>query len=188
MLIPINASAKPVEQTTTTEQTTTEEITTEVETTTEERTTVGYITLYDVPLDEELQLFIINICEEKHISPALVMAMIEKESQYNIDAVGDSGDALGLLQVQSRWHQERMDRLGCNNLLDPRQNVTVAVDYLEELFQKNPEVYWVLMAYNGGSAYASERMETRNYSEYAVFVVSRAEELERSKSWKKLLN
>lgn len=173
MLIPINASA-------TTEQTTTEEITTEVETTTEEQTTVEELKFYDVPLNKELQLYIIDICEEKHIAPALVMAMIERESQYDVNAVGDNGNSLGLLQVQSRWHQERMDRLGCNDLLDPYQNVTVAVDYLYELFQKNPEVYWVLMAYNGGSAYASERMTTRNYSEYALFVANRAEELERS--------
>lgn len=179
LLIPINASATDV-TTNTPVETTTEEITTASIEDVRTGEIIQDIKFYDVPLDEELQLYIIDICEEKHISHALVMAMIEQESQYDVNVVGDNGNSLGLMQVQSRWHQERMDRLGCDNLLDPYQNVTVAVDYLYELFQKNPDVYWVMMAYNGGSAYASERMKTRNYSEYAVTVVDRAEELERS--------
>ena len=33
------------------------------------------VTLYDVPLDKELQLHIIQTCEEHRIDPAIVMAM-----------------------------------------------------------------------------------------------------------------
>jgi len=74
-----------------------------------------------------------------------------------------------------------MDRLGCDNLLDPYQNITVAVDYIAELKEINPDLYWMLMAYNGGFKYADERMESGKYSEYAVEVTQYAAWLELEK-------
>lgn len=133
---------------------------------------------FDVPISEELQDHIFAECEKHNISPALVIAMIERESRCDSQAVGDGGASQGLMQIQQKWHQERMDRLGCDNLLDPLQNVTVGIDYLHELFQMDEDVYWVLMAYNGGFRYANERVDSGNYSTYAVEVAARASELE----------
>ena len=90
------------------------------------------VTLYNVPLDEELQLHIINEAESHGIDPAIIFAMAFRESSYRTDVIGDGGAAFGLLQVWPRWHSDRMDKLGCTDLLDPFQNVTVAVDYLAE--------------------------------------------------------
>jgi soluble lytic murein transglycosylase-like protein len=137
------------------------------------------VELYDVPLDEELQLYIIELCEEHHIAPAFVFAVIEQESGFNADAIGDDGKSMGLMQIYQKYHQDRMEKLGCGDLMNPYQNVAVGIDYLYELFQMNPDVYWVLMAYNGGIAYSNERMATGNYSDYAVNVAARAKELER---------
>lgn len=153
-------------------ETTTEEITTEEQTTEK-------IELYVVPLDEDLQLHIIKLCEEHHIAPALVMAMIEQESGFNASAIGDDGKSMGLMQIYQKYHTDRMEKLGCNDLMNPYDNVAVGIDYLYELFQMNPDVYWVLMSYNGGIAYSNERMVTGNYSDYAVNVAARAKELER---------
>lgn len=139
---------------------------------------------YDVPLDSKLQDFIIQTCEEHHISPALVIAMIGQESQYNTSAVGDNGNSVGLMQIQERWHRERMDRLGCTNLKNPYQNITVGVDLLAELYEMNPDTYWVLMAYNGGTDYADNMMEANTYSTYAVEVSAMAAELENIKDGK----
>jgi soluble lytic murein transglycosylase-like protein len=47
------------------------------------------IKYYDVPLSEELQEHIIKQCEERGIDPAIVLAMIKQESNFNIDAMGD---------------------------------------------------------------------------------------------------
>ena len=111
------------------------------------------VTLYDVPLSVELQLFIIDLCEQKHIDPAIVLAMAEIESGYQAGIMGDNGHAYGLLQVQARWHRERMERLGCYDLLDPFQNVTVAVDYLAYCIEYNGgNVEMGLVAYNAGQA------------------------------------
>lgn len=123
----------------------------EIEAAPEEETPVEINIFYAVPLDDELQIFIINLCEERNINPTIIFAMIETESQYDIDAMGDRGNAYGLLQVQPRWHYERIKRLGCTDLLDPEQNVTVAVDYLVELIAYyDGNVEMAIVAYNAG--------------------------------------
>ena len=134
---------------------------------------------FNVPLSHDIQDHIFEVCDEYGIAPALVVAMIAQESDFREGAVGDGGDSAGLLQIQRKLHQERMDRLGCDNLLDPYQNITVAVDYIAELKDINPDLYWVLMCYNGGFRQADERMATGNYSEYAVEVTEYAAQLER---------
>lgn len=132
---------------------------------------------FDVPLSTELQDHIFALCEEHNIAPGIIIAMIESESNYKADAVGDSGNSVGLMQIQSRWNQERMDRLGCHDLLNPFQNVTVAIDLVAELNGKNADLYWVLMSYNGGEAYGTRMLNAGQFSDYAVGVVARASEL-----------
>ena len=112
---------------------------------------VEIIATYNVPLDTELQLFIINKCEEHHIDPAVVMSIIDVESDFDADAVGDNGSSTGLMQIQARWHQERMGKFGITDLLDPYQNVTVGIDYLAELVDSyDGNMEKALMAYNAG--------------------------------------
>lgn len=166
------------EQTTTAEQPTTTAI---VEVETVEMQTVAEPTynLCDIPLDEELQIWVFDYCKDKHINPYLVFAMCERESNYNANAVGDRGNSLGIMQIQPKWHQERMDRLGCTDLLNPYQNVTVGIDILLDLYSKNEDTAWVLMAYNGGMAYAYKQDKL---SEYAEYILTRAEELEQMKA------
>ena len=173
---------KPVE--TCAEETTTatvESVTvdTVAETTTEEPTTEEIIQLYDVPLDAELQLYIMDLCEEANISAALVIAVIERESKFDALEVGDSGDSLGLMQIQPKWHQWRMDALGGGDWFNPYDNVAVGVHILKGLFDKyGDDVYMVLMAYNGGASYAESMASKGIVSEYAIEVDARAEELE----------
>ena len=109
------------------------------------------VTLYDVPLEERLQMFIIEQAEAHNIDPAIIFAMAFHESSYNPLAIGDDGDSLGLLQVQERWHGKRMGRMGVDNLLNPYQNVLVAVDFLAELLDRyNGDMEKALTAYNQG--------------------------------------
>ena len=62
------------------------------------------------------------------------------------------------------------------DLLDPSENILTGTDYLYELFQLREDVYWVLMAYNGGFGHA--RKNNANPTPYAVEVVNRSVELE----------
>lgn len=134
---------------------------------------------FDVPLDEGLQTYIFGLSEDIGIDPAIVIAIIEKESNYDASAVGDHGRSLGLMQIQLRWHTARMAELGCDDLLDARQNVCVGIDILADLLEEGESIEWVLMAYNGGQVYANRLASEGRVSEYASEVLKMAEELER---------
>ena len=126
------------------------------------------ISFYPVPLDHDLQAHIIRTCHAYEIDPALVMAVIQKESTFDAAAIGDSGNSAGLMQVQERWHRERMERLGVSDLLDPYQNTLVGIDYLAELLDKY-SVAEALTAYNSG---------TPGKSQYAAVVMAYMEEFQ----------
>lgn len=134
---------------------------------------------FDVPLDEDLQTYIFEQSEEIGIDPAIVIAIIEKESNYDASAVGDHGRSLGLMQIQFRWHTARMAELGCDDLLDACQNVCVGIDILADLLEEGKSIEWVLMAYNGGHAYADRLDSEGRVSEYANKIIEIANELER---------
>lgn len=127
-----------------------------------------------VNLSKEYQDWLIDYCYERHISPYMVMTIIENESQCNVNAVGDNGNSLGLMQIQPRWHKERMDKLGITNLMDAKQNVIAGVDILLELFNENESLDWVLMAYNGGTVYADRMVSEERISDYAATIMYRA--------------
>lgn len=132
---------------------------------------------YDVPLDKDLQKHIITVSESYNIEPSIIFAMIERESRFKPNVIGDNGRSYGLMQIQQRWHQDRMKRLGVTDLLDPYQNVLVGIDYLAELFSMNEDVEWVLMAYNGGLAYANKLTGSGKVSAYATGVLEAAREM-----------
>lgn len=134
---------------------------------------------FDVPLDEGLQTYIFGLSEDIGIDPAIVIAIIEKESNYDASAVGDHGRSLGLMQIQLRWHTARMAELGCDDLMDAYQNVCVGIDILADLLEEGESIEWVLMAYNGGQMYADRLASEERVSEYAAEVLKMAEELER---------
>ena len=129
------------------------------------------VTYFNVPLDKRLQDYIFELCADYDVDPALVMAVIKKESKFEEEIVGDNGNSFGLMQIQPRWHQARMERLDCPNLLDPYHNVTVGIDILAELFDTGKSLEWVLMAYNGGASYANKKVAAGELSDYARTVI-----------------
>ena len=135
------------------------------------------VTIYDVPLDAELQTYIAETCGRYGVDVPLVLAIIGQESNYNAHAVGDSGNSFGLMQIQPRWHQGRMDRLGMDDLLDPHQNVTVGIDLLAELIEHGGEK-WAVTAYNAGSVAADNYMAIGVTTDYAAGVMKLREEIE----------
>lgn len=104
------------------------------------------------------------------------MAIIERESGGRADAV--NGDCKGLMQINEKWHTDRMERLGVTDLYDPYGNILVGVDYLAELAAEYDDLYTVLMIYNGTSN-AVERGENGDWTDYAKGIVNRSMELER---------
>ena len=142
-------------------------------------TEIDEIAFFDVPLAKEIQIHIFVECTRHNISPALVIAMIEMESYYDPSNIGDNGDSFGLMQVQPKWHTPRMKHLGCTDLFNPYQNITVGIDYLVELRDEYglTEICDVLMGYNGGPDYADDMISQGKISDYALRVSERASEL-----------
>lgn len=133
----------------------------------------------DVPLDESIQEEIAAICEEQQISFSFVMAVIKKESEFKEDSVGDQGNSLGLMQIQPKWHTERMEELGVTDLMDPIENVRVGINLLIELFEKYGDPQQVLMAYNMKRSSCLELWEQGIYeTAYTKEVLDTADEYE----------
>lgn len=133
--------------------------------------------LYDVPLSADLQEHIKGLCEDYGVDMPLVLAIIGQESNYRPDAAGDNGNSLGLMQIQPKWHQARMDDLGVTDLLDPYQNVTVGIDLLADLIEKGG-TRWAIIAYNAGAETADYHTAIGTITDYAAEVEQLREEIE----------
>lgn len=126
---------------------------------------------FDVPLSHDVQNHIFTECEKYNISPAIIVAMIERESDFDTYNLGDDGRAAGLMQIQAKWHLKRMIQLDCTDLFDPYQNITVGIDYLAELLNRHDgDIAKALVAYNQGSYKGT-------ITNYAKSILNNAEEL-----------
>lgn len=129
-------------------------------------------------LSDEIIGYCDDIGEQYGICSELLQAMIERESTGNPLAV--NGGCIGLLQISERWHLDRMERLGVDDLFDPYSNILVGADYLMELAEKHGDVALTLDVYNGNSK-AFYNNENGIISSYAKGILERSEELERER-------
>lgn len=127
-------------------------------------------------ISDEYLSYIYDICEEYCMCPELVMAIVERESSGQTDAV--NGDCKGLMQVSERWHADRMKHLGVTDLYDPYGNIIIGVDYLSELATEYEDIALVLDIYSGNSK-AFQNYENGVVSDYAEKILERTAELER---------
>lgn len=126
-------------------------------------------------ISENAYAYCEQIGSQYNICPELLMAVIETESSGQ--AYATNGNCIGLMQVSSRYHGGRMQKLGVSNLYEEYDNILTAADYLAELFQKYKEPSLVLDIYNGNSK-AMYNYENGILSTYADKILTRASELE----------
>jgi phosphoribosyl-AMP cyclohydrolase len=117
--------------------------------------------------------YVRDIAPKYNMEPELIMSIIESESTYNPRC--KTGNCLGLMQVSSYWHKDRMLKLGVSDLYDPYGNILVAVDYLSELCSMYKDMRLVLMMYNMEHDTAMRLYKTGQISYYARSVLERAE-------------
>lgn len=129
---------------------------------------------------EEVQRYTYSLCVEEGVRYALVLAMIEQESGYKQERIGDDGESLGYMQVMQKWHEERMERLGATDLLNACQNIRVGVDYIKELLDRYGTIQDALTAYNYGEAGAKEHLWSNGVFvyDYNQTIMSRMKEIE----------
>ena len=95
---------------------------------------------------EKIEVMIREVSPRYRVDPALVRAVIETESHWNMRAISRRG-AQGLMQLVPGTAQQ----LGVRNALDPRQNLDGGVRYLQSLLTRyNGDLDRALAAYNAG--------------------------------------
>lgn len=123
---------------------------------------------YRTDLPEDIEQYTIDVSNAYGVPPEIVFSVMWQESRYTIDIMGDGGKAYGLMQIRPEWHQDRMARLNCNNLLDPYQNILVGVDLISELYRTYGDINLALTYYrhgtiNGDGGYAALVNNVSNY-------------------------
>jgi soluble lytic murein transglycosylase-like protein len=113
----------------------------------EETPTIIY---YDCPLSDDLQDYISKQCEENEIPMPLILAMIEVESSFKVDAISPTDD-YGLMQINKINHEWLSEKYGIKDFLDPYQNVFCGITIISEHYKKYGDIDKALMAYNLGA-------------------------------------
>lgn len=130
----------------------------------------GFVAL-DVPLSKELQLHVFNMCKKYNMDFVYVMAVIQTESSFQIDAKCKNQNnkyySIGLLQLNEKYIEEFKTLTGNKkfDINNPYDNIEGGVAKLSQLHKQwskydlSEESMWyaVLNSYNKGySLYKSE--------------------------------
>ena len=102
-----------------------------------------------MPLTETLQKQIYDICHARNFDYWLALAIIKAESEFDVNAVGDSGQAIGLCQI---WSSVWGDMASRNNLKleKPIDNVYMMILIMELHIRQTGCVDQALRVYNAG--------------------------------------
>lgn len=138
-----------------------------------------------VPIEElDYVLVLTRQCSEEFfpaIPTSLVLAIISVESGFNRDLTGFSDDT-GLMQVILKWHRERVEKYIYDenvDLYDPRLNIMVGMDFLDELLNwARGDIERTVMAYNMGQLRADRMANNHRLTGYAKEVLSRMNAIE----------
>lgn len=111
---------------------------------------------YDfIPLDDELQLYMIERCNDLGIDFFIAAALMESESTFNVNAVGDSGNSIGLFQINKVWWDTMAD--SGIDVHEPKGNIEAGLRIMRELISRYPEdIKMVIQTYKCGISRGEE--------------------------------
>jgi len=70
---------------------------------------------YNVPLSEYQQNYVQNLCEKYDLSYELVLAVMKVESNFDINAISDTGSSQGIMQINKNTAPWIAKQLGIKN-------------------------------------------------------------------------
>jgi hypothetical protein len=132
---------------------------------------------YDIPLSENLQRYIFEICKGEDVPVSLVLAMIEHESAFNPDAVSSTED-YGLMQINKVNHAQLEQDYRSADMLNPYQNVFCGIKIIGSYLKKyDGDLHKALMSYNMGEYGARKAWEEGVHStEYSTRILELMEQ------------
>ena len=126
----------------------------------EDRILIVKTVLAETPKQKD---YIEETAESYGISPKLVKAIIEVESGGDVNAIGDDGNSVGLMQIQPKYHAQRLKE--GESLLDPKVNVRIGCEILSEIMEKYGTLDEALTVYNAGHDTGDRNYANRVYEE-----------------------
>ncbi|MBM3392929.1 MAG: lytic transglycosylase domain-containing protein [Betaproteobacteria bacterium] len=97
---------------------------------------------------EPLVIAAMDTGERLRLDPMLIVAVMAVESGFNPIAESPMG-AQGLMQVIPRFHQDKLEKLSADSLLDPRVNIEVGAMVLKESIRRAGSLEDGLQQYAG---------------------------------------
>lgn len=140
---------------------------TEIET---EWTSLSYIPVY-------MQKLCFEIGEEYHIAPELLIAIIERESGGDANAVNPVTGCMGAMQLHPAYADYYLEKAGCSDPFNPEHNIRAGCEILIEKFEQYTDLPLVLMKYHGESK-ATSRFRSGKYSKYCIGIMKRMDEMQ----------
>ena len=148
----------------------------------------GFV-FYEIPPEYEenggyfpeiMQIYTYCLCRQEGVSYPLIVAMIERESGYKYDCIGDDGGSSGYMQIMEIYHSDRMEEMNCTDLMNPYQNVRVGISLMKDLIEKYGTIQDALAAYNYGETGARRHLWSKGIYvyEYNEGIMNRMREIE----------
>lgn len=109
---------------------------------------------YHIPLSEELQQYTLSVCDKFEFDPALAFAVMFIETNFTPEV--NQPDGVGIMAIHPTNLPELSEKLGIDNLSDPKQNILAGCYYLSRYLKTYEDTEKALMAYNCGAAGAQK--------------------------------
>ncbi len=134
--------------------------------------------IYDVPLTVDEQHYVLETSIEFDVDPLLIFGIMYTESRYTKNAVSESGNDIGIMQinvVNSSWLKQN---LGITDIGDFSQNVRSGVYMISRYLKKYNDISKALMCYHYGEAGANrlwneKGIETDSYCKTVIAEAAR---------------
>ena len=119
---------------------------------------------FDISVPKDIQDYMFEICKQYNVPVTLIVAMMERESRFNPDAVSRTND-YGYMQIHKGNFEWLKNTLGISNLLDPKENILCGVYIISSHLKKNNNnINNALMCYNCGAGGAARLWRQGTYS------------------------